>query len=842
MANEKKPSIYQDRGTIGSAKELDEYGVWVKSEPQILSTEEAEKEADDFSLDGLDDLPDFSAALDSSLDAESPAGADSFADSDAGSVDSDSADTTPEDADFSLPEDDFNLDDFDLGSLQEGGTEGLDASAGDSALDFSIDDEEVPGESQDLSPEEEPGDLDLSLPEEELGPELSLIDEDIDSSLPEGETIPAEEGLAGEEEQAAGPDDAGAGTEEPDTDEGFDEMSLEDLLGDVADEVPGGAGPDSAEEPDTDEGFDEMSMEDLIKVDEGGEDSPGPAGESRGTSSGADMSTQLLMKIADELSSIRTELSALKQEFTTIRGSAEHTESRGFFDDSGDDDKIALTGDELNNILNTADFTEETGLDATGEDLSPDFSEGESPDSTGGEGVPPEAAADLPAEIDLNDSDDVAVPAEEAPGIELGGEFDLSNELTNELELPDDLAGDAALDDAGQPDELGLLDEGALPDELELSGEDGGAGTEAPVEAEAPSEEGPDPFDPEGLGEELSLVDLSDDQIAADFSTGEADPLAELELPGEEDGEAAETGEETLAGGVEITLEDLAGTEELPELSGDSGPDSSFDAFTEEESIALEGFDEDALDLTGAVIDEPDLGTEIQENPLLEPAPADIAVLEDTLEGETVLEEPAEALEAVEAIEEPSLEILDEPGPADFSLDDFDDLTLPEEPAEASSPIDEIEIPEPSSLDAIEDEAEISRAEESAAEIPAVRGNIARGEDLDQIIPEGFVVEEPEDETDFGGAGLDTLDEGISLDEIPEDILPEEDELPPPALEAVEEPEVSALPGNFKQELKQVLSYMDQLLESLPEEKIEEFAKSEYFDTYKKLFKELGLV
>jgi hypothetical protein len=35
---------------------------------------------------------------------------------------------------------------------------------------------------------------------------------------------------------------------------------------------------------------------------------------------------------------------------------------------------------------------------------------------------------------------------------------------------------------------------------------------------------------------------------------------------------------------------------------------------------------------------------------------------------------------------------------------------------------------------------------------------------------------------------------------------------------------------------------MDQLLESLPEDKIEEFAKSEYFDTYKKLFEELGLV
>ena len=34
---------------------------------------------------------------------------------------------------------------------------------------------------------------------------------------------------------------------------------------------------------------------------------------------------------------------------------------------------------------------------------------------------------------------------------------------------------------------------------------------------------------------------------------------------------------------------------------------------------------------------------------------------------------------------------------------------------------------------------------------------------------------------------------------------------------------------------------MDQLLENLPEEKIEEFARSEQFSTYKKLFKELGL-
>ena len=49
------------------------------------------------------------------------------------------------------------------------------------------------------------------------------------------------------------------------------------------------------------------------------------------------------------------------------------------------------------------------------------------------------------------------------------------------------------------------------------------------------------------------------------------------------------------------------------------------------------------------------------------------------------------------------------------------------------------------------------------------------------------------------------------------------------------------LPDDLKTEIKSVLSYMDQLLENLPEEKIAEFAQSEQFDTYKKLFKELGL-
>jgi len=47
--------------------------------------------------------------------------------------------------------------------------------------------------------------------------------------------------------------------------------------------------------------------------------------------------------------------------------------------------------------------------------------------------------------------------------------------------------------------------------------------------------------------------------------------------------------------------------------------------------------------------------------------------------------------------------------------------------------------------------------------------------------------------------------------------------------------------SDLKQDIKSVLLYMDQLLENLPEDKIIEFAKSDEFTTYKKLFSELGL-
>ena len=94
------------------------------------------------------------------------------------------------------------------------------------------------------------------------------------------------------------------------------------------------------------------------------------------------------------------------------------------------------------------------------------------------------------------------------------------------------------------------------------------------------------------------------------------------------------------------------------------------------------------------------------------------------------------------------------------------------------------------------------------------------------------------------GSDMSYLDEKNTEDEVSVDI-PETQEI------SVEESQNEAdfsnvessetLPSNIKKDVKSVLAYMDQLLESLPEDKMKEFAESEYFEMYNRLFSELGI-
>jgi len=175
------------------------------------------------------------------------------------------------------------------------------------------------------------------------------------------------------------------------------------------------------------------------------------------------------------------------------------------------------------------------------------------------------------------------------------------------------------------------------------------------------------------------------------------------------------------------------------------------------------------------------------------------------------------------AIEEPELEIIDfddekleEPELTEFNIDlsDMETVFPPEQEVAVSdeNPVEELGIPEEVPMPEVEDFASTDTLTEQ--ELAAV------GDDI--VLSEAELTGKT---TEAVARPTDNLEATVKE----------------PAGRGTGVSSVETLPVELKDEIKSVLSYMDQLLESLPEEKIEEFARSEHFEVYKKLFEELGI-
>ena len=670
MAKDKKPSIFADRGTIGSSDELDEYGVWVKSEPQDLSrafpeadgfsTETPDNDDIDIAIPDLEDLPDFDTLGITSSD-------------------SDVTSNIPED-DFDLPdlvsdekttEEDNDSDVFNFGEL----TESVELNS------IGVDSE---------------------------GPDFGNLDsEDLNSAVFTAES------------EAIEPNAGGFGD-----DESFNEISMDELIGsqDPADSLESADSNESVEPIEIDSGIVSTIAAEPESIESKAGGSQPVHSEEKETvkeSQKLDLSTQLLMKIAEELSSIRSELSTLKKEFSGLRVTAApkaEDKEKDFLGEE-EDEKISLTGDEMNNILNTADFTEEAGSDAAMGISDNEDDSGELSLST----------ADLGIGIDLSDSN-----------------------LEN-------LEGETKLENSSFTDNA---DSGELSDSLDISDS---------VES----------ADSLGSAEDSQIppdMEIPDDSIL-ELGPGETDGLNEIRENGVEPMTFAPLPEDTSY----LTEDPLAENTESGELPPEL-PEESAD---------------ESIDLSGAVIDEPDLSSEIHDNPLEEPSLEDISIsldisdLDSTNLGSLNPDSPDPDLIEFESAEEDAALPLSED-----ALNGEEDLSkVPEGLALEEMPVETIE------------EAPVEIHEETIEEIPVE-------------VPEETTIEDFQVVTDDSTAV------------IPKEAVVEE---PSPQQDA------SGIPANLKTELKTVLSYMDQLLEALPDEKIEEFAKSDYYDTYKKLFKELGL-
>jgi hypothetical protein len=161
----------------------------------------------------------------------------------------------------------------------------------------------------------------------------------------------------------------------------------------------------------------------------------------------------------------------------------------------------------------------------------------------------------------------------------------------------------------------------------------------------------------------------------------------------------------------------------------------------------------------------------------------------------------------------------------DISFDENDDidLNLDEENEEESIGLSDNE------LDDILDSAEID-TEESVS---------LSSNELDNILDTTELIE-------IGDVSPTEIAEEINNSDLQQLTPSKEDDIAiysslKAEMQAKEAKEAEEKTELLKKDVKTVLSYLDQLLDALPEEKIKEFAESKEFDIYKKLFEELNI-
>jgi pilus assembly protein FimV len=309
---------------------------------------------------------------------------------------------------------------------------------------------------------------------------------------------------------------------------------------------------------------------------------------------------------------------------------------------------------------------------------------------------------------------------------------------------------------------------------------------EGPTPAAAPAEEEAEPVD---LAEE-TLV-LADDELPAMEEALEEPLLTEAEadeLP------------------AELVLEEEP-AEALPAKAADELP-----------SLDLEGLPEIEEELA-PVEEAPARKTAADE----ESETIDLETL-DLGEEPTVVNAVAEQVEDVEAlgdlesIPELTEEATEEQGPTDADIEALaDEVDLEALAAEAQELEDEVPAaPKVDDLELVELEAPAEPAAKPAEQAEEIE--ISFESDLDKDVESLEQLAEPE--------SLETVEQVAEAEEA------ESAAKPAPA---------GGIPDNLKDEIRTVLKYMDHLLEALPDEKIQEFASSDYFVMYKKLFEDLGL-
>jgi pilus assembly protein FimV len=321
--------------------------------------------------------------------------------------------------------------------------------------------------------------------------------------------------------------------------------------------------------------------------------------------------------------------------------------------------------------------------------------------------------------------------------------------------------------------------------------------------------------------EDLENIELEESEIESFSRELEEELGDEINLP-----------EDQLEEEVEVVTDEELGEElesiDVDELALETDQDSSteevvdIDALLETEG---EGIDLESLDLGGETAEEA-----LEEPPTL---------------GE---EEPEVALETDEAFKEAGIEVIEDESVSldEIDLEDIEELAVGDELPSEGEEAGELNLEELVDVESLEEEdlgiegtledletIEELTAEETLEDLgdveelpeePAI-GELELSEEEEKILSEDFDltagIEEEEDVVTVTGEELDTLGE----------------EEPYHAPRGGGSPVDAALLND----ITTILKFMDTLLGDLPDDKIKEFAQSEYFPLYKEVFEKLNL-
>ncbi|MBK6605993.1 MAG: hypothetical protein IPG24_11085 [Leptospiraceae bacterium] len=549
----------------------------------------------------------------------------------------------------------------------------------------------------------------------------------------------------------------------------------------------------------------------------------------------------------EEIALSGDELNNLLESGNTDEEEFETGEAKSFFDSEEDDEEIALSPDELSNITDS-EYAVEDGIETA--DLSSGIESNEY-------GVSTESVFDE----DVAEDDDISLSGDELNNILETGEIEVENE--EEVEEEFDLENAKSFFDSDEeeqddesislsPDELGNIT--AEEDfELDSSSSENFSSDEANFDLTEETEDleiesKSDLFDENATEDEE--IALSGDELNNLIESGEIETEEEqenevveaddssahsfFEDASEEDESIALSPDElgNITAEEDFEIQEIDGVNELEQednfdlsestqdLEMEPTPNLFEEETVEDEEIALSGDELNNLLESGDITTEEDdsLGSSFFENSNEEDE--SIALSPDELGNITAEEDfEVENIEPSIASDEGNFDLSE--ATDEFEMESpqnlFEEETVEDEEIALSG--DELN----NLLESGEIETEDAPSNDNQVEEVAANTDYSNPIDSGMVIgDDDFIIDDNSSLSDLGDFNIDDTPDIEQHDY--------SDEIESFQFGAVK-----------KEELKKVISYMDELLGSLPDSYIKEFASSEYFELYKKIMNELEL-